>query len=76
MEGFSNAEITERSLDVTDVVRARLDRREISLSMNRPIPRKESAKQKRRFIPFEMTGGGSGEVVGGRLRKAGPTVGE
>jgi hypothetical protein len=25
-------------------------------SMNRPIPRKESEKQKRRFIPVEMTG--------------------
>ena len=31
--------------------------REISLCMNRPIHRNESERQKRRFIPFEMTGG-------------------
>ncbi len=35
-------------------------RREISLCMNRPIHRNESERQKRRFIPFEMTGGGCG----------------
>jgi len=38
------------------VRRQSINRREISLSTNRPIHRNESEEQKRRFVPFEMTG--------------------
>src|SRR5262245_45604898 len=44
------------------------NRREISLSTNRPIHRTESERQRRRFVPFEMTvwevGRGESELRG------------
>jgi hypothetical protein len=57
---FLNAELAKGYVEESDwpiceAVARLLDRREISLCASRPIPQKESERQKRRLVPFEMT---------------------